>query len=111
MSAGVAARLLSRRRKLAVHGDSEGRGHPIKRLELRRTGRQQVPLARISFIDAMRWLRDAKADTRLTALLTNPLRPNRLEPRVLKRRQKEYARMTKPRDVLRKALLSKKHAA
>jgi Transposase DDE domain len=83
----------------------------VRLVMLEASRRQQVPLARISFIDAMRWLRDAKADTRLTALVINPLRPNRLEPRVLKRRQKEYTLMTKPRDVLRKALLSKKHAA
>jgi hypothetical protein len=83
----------------------------VRLIMLEASRRQQVPLARISFIDAMRWLRDAKADTRLTALLLNPLRSNRLEPGVLKRRPKEYARMTKPRDALRKALLSKKHAA
>jgi len=83
----------------------------VRLVMLQASRRQQVPLARISFIDAMRWLRDAKADTRLTALVTNPLRSDRLEPRVLKRRQKEYALMTRPRDVLRKALLSKKHAA
>jgi hypothetical protein len=83
----------------------------VRLVMLEASRRQQVPLARLSFIDAMRWLRDAKADTRLTALLTNPLRPNRLEPRVLKRRQKEYTRMTRPRDVLRKVLLSKKRAA
>jgi hypothetical protein len=34
--------------------------------------RQQVPRVRISFIDALRWLRDAKTDTRLTALVINP---------------------------------------
>jgi hypothetical protein len=83
----------------------------VRLVMLEASRRQQVPLARISFIDALRWLRDAKADTRLTALLVNPHRPDRFEPRVLKRRQKEYTRMTKPRDVLRKALLSKKRAA
>jgi hypothetical protein len=41
----------------------------------------------------------------------NPARPDRIEPRVLKRRQKPYDLMMKPRDVLRKALLNKKHAA
>ena len=71
--------------------------------------RQGVPLDRISFIDALRWLRDAKADTKLTPLVVNPSRPNRLEPRVIKRRMKEYTLMTRPRRVLRKALLRKKH--
>jgi Transposase DDE domain len=32
---------------------------------------QKVPLDRISFIDALRWLRDAKADTILTPLVVN----------------------------------------
>jgi len=35
-----------------------------------------------------------------------PDRPNRVEPRVLKRRPKQYSRMTKPRDVLRNKLQS-----
>lgn len=73
--------------------------------------RQQVPLERISFIDALRWLRDAGPDTRLTPLVVNPSRPNRLEPRVLKRRLKKYDLMKKPRAKLRKALGRKKRAA
>jgi hypothetical protein len=73
--------------------------------------RQKVPLERISFIDALRWLRDAKADTPLTPLVVNPSRPDRLEPRVLKRRMKKYPLMKKPRRVLRKSLLRKKRKA
>jgi Transposase DDE domain len=72
---------------------------------------QKVPLDRISFIDALRWLRDAKAETKLTPLVVNPLRPNRLEPRVIKRRMKEYNLMKQPRNVLRKALPRKRDAA
>ena len=52
--------------------------------------RQRVPLERISFIDALRWLRDSRPDARLSDLIENPWRPNRLEPRVIKRRMKEY---------------------
>jgi hypothetical protein len=72
--------------------------------------RQRVPLERISFIDALRWLRDADPDTTLTRLLINPLRPDRIEPRVLKRRMKEYTLMRKPRQELRKALRHKEVA-
>ncbi|NJL09579.1 MAG: IS4 family transposase [Calothrix sp. SM1_7_51] len=36
---------------------------------------------------------------------TVPLRPNRVEPRVIKRRTKAYPKMQKPRDVLRKKLM------
>lgn len=73
--------------------------------------RQRVPLDRVSFVDALRWLRDAAAETRLTDLVINPVRPGRVEPRVLKRRLKEYPLMTKPRHVLRNALRRKKRAA
>jgi len=66
---------------------------------------------RISFVDALRWLRDAKADTILTPLVVNPSRPNWLEPRVIKRRKKAYNLMTKPRAKLRKALSRNKTAA
>jgi hypothetical protein len=38
---------------------------------------------------------------------TVPYRPNRLEPRAVKRRPKEYALMNKPRHQMRKALLCK----
>jgi hypothetical protein len=72
---------------------------------------QQVPLDRISFIDALRWLRDAGPNTPLTPLVVNPARPDRIEPRVRKRRMKAYNLMNKPRHVLRKALLRKKRAA
>ena len=65
---------------------------------------QQVPLDRISFVDALRWLRDATPTTPLTPLVVNRSRPNRLEPRVIKRRMKEYDLMTRPRDALRNRL-------
>jgi Transposase DDE domain len=83
----------------------------IRLVMLEASRRQQVPLDRISFIDALRWLRDAKADTPLSPLVVNPARPNRLEPRVLKRRKKEYNLMKKPRAKLRKALNRKNSAA
>jgi DDE family transposase len=83
----------------------------IRLVMLEASRRQKVPPDRISFIDALRWLRDAKADTKLTPLVVNPFRPNRLEPRVIKRRMKEYPLMTKPRSVLRKSLPRKRGAS
>jgi hypothetical protein len=83
----------------------------VRLVMLEASRRQRVPLERISFIDALRWLRDASPDTRLTPLVVNPERPDRLEPRVIKRRMKEYNLMKKPRTVLRNALLRKKRAA
>jgi len=84
----------------------------LVRLVMLEASRQQnVPLDRISFIDALRWLRDAESDTLLTALVVNPARPNRVEPRVIKRRMKKYKLMQKPRRDLRKALEAQKDAA
>jgi len=71
---------------------------------LRASQRQKVPLHRISFIDALRWLRTARAATDLE-LIVNPRRADRLEPRVLKRRMKEYDLMKQPRHELRQRLL------
>jgi hypothetical protein len=83
----------------------------VRLVMLEASRRQEVPLDRISFVDALRWLRDAKVDTPLTPLVVNPERKNRLEPRVRKRRPKQYDLMRKPRKVLRKALSRKKLAA
>jgi hypothetical protein len=83
----------------------------VRLVMLEASQRQGVRLDRISFIDALRWLRDAKADTPLTNLVVNPARPNRIEPRVIKRRMKEYPLMKKPRAKLRKTLSRKKSAA
>ncbi len=83
----------------------------IRLVMLKASSNQKVPLDRISFIDALRWLREADAETPLSPLVINPSRPNRIEPRVIKRRTTEFPLMTKPRDILRKALLGKKDAA
>ncbi len=66
--------------------------------------RQGVPPDRISFIDALRWLRTYRPGTELIELIVNPYRPRRLEPRVVKRRPKQYSLMTEPRHVLRKRM-------
>jgi hypothetical protein len=65
---------------------------------------QQVDVERISFIDALRWLGAPNSGVALEALFVNPSRPNRVEPRVQKRRPKKYPFMTKPRHMLRKQL-------
>jgi hypothetical protein len=76
----------------------------IRLVMLEASRRQQAPLERISFVDAWRWLRTAQPGTPLPALRVNPDRPDRIEPRVLKRRPKQYPLMTKPRAQLRKVL-------
>jgi Transposase DDE domain len=73
--------------------------------------RQDVTPDRISFVDALRWLASTPGDAPLPALVINPLRPNRIEPRVVKRRPKSHKLMTKPREILRKELLLRRKTA
>ena len=73
--------------------------------------RQKVDAQRISFVDALRWLKHAPPGSDLPALVVNPLRPHRAEPRVRRRRPKEFPVMKKPRDQLRRELLTVGHEA
>jgi hypothetical protein len=73
--------------------------------------RPGVPPQRISFVDALRWLATAQPGDELPNLVVNPARPGRLEPRVRKRRPKEYDLMKKPRAVLKQELLAQRVAA
>jgi len=66
--------------------------------------RQHVPVSRISFIDAVRWLQSAQPGDQLSKLVVVPERPNRYEPRVRKRRPKKYKLMNKPRKQLKQEL-------
>ena len=61
---------------------------------------------RISLVDAVRWLIGVE-EAPVTVLVVNPARPGRVDPRVKKRRPKQYMRMTKARSVLRKQLPQK----
>lgn len=76
----------------------------VRVIMMEAAARQKVPLDRISFADALYWLRHARAGVAMPELIVNPLRENRVEPRAVKRRPKEYDRLTKPRSELRKAL-------
>jgi hypothetical protein len=79
----------------------------VRRVMAAAAQRQQVAIDRISFIDAWRWLQQARPTTALPDLVVNPARPGRCEPRVRKRRPKEFPLMKKPRAQLREALLGK----
>jgi Transposase DDE domain len=65
---------------------------------------QGVAPERISVIDTIRWLIGSEDAGDVTVLVVNPVRPGRVEPRVVKRRPKQYYRMTKPRSEIRKRL-------
>jgi hypothetical protein len=74
-------------------------------------GRRGVEADRVSFIDALRWLREAEAGEERPELIVNPLRPGRSEPRAKKRRPKQYDLLRVPRAELRKRLREKDLAA
>jgi hypothetical protein len=66
---------------------------------------QRVPVARVSFVAALRWLALPTPRDLPLHLSVNPDRSNRYEPRVQKRRPKTYRLMRQPRDALRKRLV------
>jgi hypothetical protein len=74
----------------------------VRLVMLAAAAEQGVPVARISFIDALRWLAEACWHRPALALVVNPDRRGRYEPRVKKRRAKEYDLMILPRSELRK---------
>jgi len=65
--------------------------------------RQGVAPDRIGLVDTVRWLIGVE-EADACVLVVNPSRRGRVEPRVVKRRPKQYMRMTKPRSELRKGL-------
>jgi Transposase DDE domain len=83
----------------------------VRRVMCEAGRRQRVAAERISFIDAWRWLRHAHPGAALPELVVNPERPGRAEPRVRKRRPKQFPLMKRSRAELRKALFRKKVAA
>lgn len=78
----------------------------VRLVMLRAAQRQQVTVDRISFVDALRWLRDYEGGELIT-LIVNPKRVDRVEPRAVKRRPKQYPRMTRPRQELRQYMINK----
>jgi hypothetical protein len=71
---------------------------------------QGVAPERVSLVDTVRWLLgDGEEDE--SVLRVNPKRRGRVEPRVRKRRPKQYPLMKKPRSALRKQLTAKQVAA
>ena len=83
----------------------------VRLVMLEAARRQEVPVERISFVDAVRWLASALDGVPPLELRVNPHRPGRFEPRTVKRRPKEYDRLNRPREVLRSRLLRQKQKA
>lgn len=75
----------------------------LRRVMLRAARSQGVNVGRLSFADTLAWLRYGDIAV-LPRLVINPLRPGRLEPRVLKRPKKQFPFMTRPRAQLKAQL-------
>jgi hypothetical protein len=73
----------------------------VRQVMLRAAQEQGVALGRLSFADALRLIRWTRMDRQWYEVAVNPYRPNRIEPRAVKRRHDKYDRMTRPRAILR----------
>ena len=80
-------------------------------VESARGRKGDIGAERVGFLDALRWLTNPIPGGDPREILINPVRPDRVEPRVIKRRMKQYPLMTEPRPVLRKRLMGNEVAA
>jgi hypothetical protein len=76
----------------------------LRLLMLEAATRQKTQPDRISFADVLAWVRVGDVTLPMPRFVINPRRRGRLEPRVCKRRPKPFARLTRPRAEMRKAL-------
>src|SRR5439155_11667880 len=53
----------------------------VRVVMLEAAARQGVAVARVSFTDALKWMRHARPGDAMPPLVVNPARPNRAEPR------------------------------
>jgi hypothetical protein len=82
----------------------------IRLAMLRAAWRQGIHVNRLSFADALAWIRHGDVTTPVT-LKVNPFRPGRMEPRAIKRSSGRFPRMTRPRAQLKAELLEKHRVA
>jgi hypothetical protein len=83
----------------------------VRAVMLKAAAIQKVKVDRISFADALDWVRCTQPGQTLWKLIVNPLRTNRIEPRAVKRRPKEYDRLNKPRREMRISLRNQRKSA
>jgi hypothetical protein len=77
----------------------------VRMVMIKAAGHQKTAVHSVSFTDALRWLSQACQHLVPLRLMTLPQRPRRVEPRVRKRRAKQFDLMRKPRRLLREQLL------
>jgi hypothetical protein len=78
----------------------------IRRVMLQSARSQRANVSRLSFADTLAWLRWGDISA-IPTIKINPLRPGRLEPRVIKRAKKQFPYMTRPRAQLKLELYAK----
>ena len=74
----------------------------VRAATARAAARQGTTPARVSFLDAVRWLLSAAPGDGVPDLVVNPEREGRHEPRVVKDLQDTYRKMTLPRRQMRR---------
>jgi hypothetical protein len=75
----------------------------VRLVMLEAAARQRVAPDRISFADALYWVRRGDLYESLPKLSLVPLRPGRIEPRLRKRRNDHFGLLTRPRNQMRRA--------
>jgi hypothetical protein len=79
--------------------------HLVRLVMCQSATRQHLGVERISVLEALRWLGAPSTGGPVGTLIINPIRPQRLEPRVKKRRPKSVPFMITPRQELRQQLI------
>ena len=82
------------RKELAIYGVAY---NLVRSIMVRAGIEQGVPPDRISLVDVLRCLSLGLCRRELPRFVINPHRPGRIQPRAVKRRLKQYARLTHPR--------------
>lgn len=80
----------------------------VRLIMLEASARQRVPVRRISFADALYWLRHGDLSHPMPPLLVVLARPGRIEPRAVKRRPKPYDWLSRSRQDFRNSLRRRK---
>lgn len=75
----------------------------VRLVMLEAAARQRASVDRISFADALYWVRHGNLSRPLPPLALVPYRPGRVEPRLKKRRNDSFGLLTTPRKEMRKA--------
>ena len=75
----------------------------VRLVMLAAAAKQRQHVERLSFADTLYWVRHGNLQEPLPELALVPYRPNRVEPRLKKRRNDHYGVLTKPREQMRKA--------